>query len=486
MMATPPIMRRQNASGTNLAPGDDRGKVAENLHGSELFKKAAKGPKQLLAMSLLLVLLAVFAEMDTSGIASRQEHIGDEAKLPVGVSLGNNVMMNQTTSLSSSPDTQSQSTPHSQSSTNAKAVIAYAVTITGCPPDASRFHFLDAAGVLARSIHLQSIRHPGSQSSYDYRLFAFVHKDAMECAPTLKHFNYTILPKSIPVNISAIRSKDLRMRTESGRGCCGKGGEFIKLYSLTLTDFPVVVHLDVDCLILKPMDDLFDILLTKNGNSIKRIPHAQHKSDQIRTYPVETFFTRDYFLGRPRWPVKFFGVQAGFWIVKPNLQAFEEIKLLILNGTFHSGWQDHTEYFPNHYGSPRMSGTLNWYYSHLHPTQKVELNRCYFNQMADTPLDYSWCKKLPRGCQNCAATDLKEVYSAHFTSMCTKPWQCQKQLASPLCQGLHDAWHRVRVDLESSLSGLRKQHDADVVGASFYAGHCKADGTYSPLSTSIK
>ena len=232
-VATPPIMRRQHASGTNIATGDGRGKVAENLQGSELFKKAAKRPKQLLAMSLLLVLLAVFAEIDTSGIASRQEYVGDEAKLPAGVSLGNNVIMNQTTSLSSSPDTQSQFT-QSQSSTttssyhkDAKAVIAYAVTITGCPSDASRFHFLDAAGVLARSIHLQSIRHPGSQSSYDYHLFAFVHKDAMECAPTLKHFNYTILPKSIPVNISAIRSKDLRMRTESGRGCCGKGGEFI-------------------------------------------------------------------------------------------------------------------------------------------------------------------------------------------------------------------------------------------------------------------
>ena len=42
-------------------------------------------------------------------------------------------------------------------------------------------------------------------------------------------------------------------------GCCGDK-EFLKLYSYTLVDYPIVVQLDLDSLIVQPLDDLFDAM----------------------------------------------------------------------------------------------------------------------------------------------------------------------------------------------------------------------------------
>ena len=44
----------------------------------------------------------------------------------------------------------------------------------------------------------------------------------------------------------------------------------MKLYSYLLFDYPVVVHLDLDTLVLRPMDDLFDFMVLIHNISHRR------------------------------------------------------------------------------------------------------------------------------------------------------------------------------------------------------------------------
>jgi hypothetical protein len=41
-------------------------------------------------------------------------------------------------------------------------------------------------------------------------------------------------------------------------GCCG-ADEFIKLWAYTLTEYHKIVHLDMDTVIFRNIDDIFDI-----------------------------------------------------------------------------------------------------------------------------------------------------------------------------------------------------------------------------------
>ena len=77
--------------------------------------------------------------------------------------------------------------------------------------------------------------------------------------------------------------------------------EYLKLYSYLLLDYPVVVHLDLDTLVLKPMDDVFDIMTDPLYNRIKFKHHSMWKEEEGRNGLVDFVFTRDYNM------VRFFG-----------------------------------------------------------------------------------------------------------------------------------------------------------------------------------
>ena len=72
--------------------------------------------------------------------------------------------------------------------------------------------------------------------------------------------------------------------------------ELVKLEALTFTDYPVVVHLDLDVVLLKPFDALFDVMLDETGDISK---YRQTLGNTLmwpnRTLPerVDAFFTRD-------------------------------------------------------------------------------------------------------------------------------------------------------------------------------------------------
>jgi len=151
---------------------------------------------------------------------------------------------------------------------NNKPVIAYVVTITGCG-DQKRYSREQAMGlitqgaaVLRHSIHLAH-----SQSNrYDYQMYALIHPSAKECSSAVSQLGYTTLIRNTPFDRKEIKKEFLREHIDRA-SCCGEK-EYIKLYAYTLVQHPVAVVLDLDSLVLRPLDDLFDAMVLDDGGDV--------------------------------------------------------------------------------------------------------------------------------------------------------------------------------------------------------------------------
>lgn len=385
---------------------------------------------------------------------------------------------------------------HLDSSYADAPTIAYAVSLTSC--EESTPSLIDGAAVLAHSIHLSSVRNPFSSSKYDYKMYAIVHDSAMACKPILEKLGYHVKQVDVPVPVADIQGDFLRENVHQN-GCCGEL-EFIKLWAYTLIDHPYVVHLDLDTVVLKPMDELFDAATSGDRNLLDasamwprdRYLTGNDGTSKGSTQPINAFFTRDYNMrSAGKRPV---GVQGGFLVLRPSMQVFEEFQDIIRKGDFRqgSGWGG-KGYGP-FYGSMTFQGIIPYYYDELHPGTAVELNRCIYNQMADNPRDKRTVNDVVSGkcrdgrvdCEDCRVRNIDDIVTAHFT-LCQKPWHClphdQDMLQHRLCRQLFGEWYRIRADLEQP-----NVHDGVVVGEGtfqpdHFRGFCKGSGKkgYIPL-----
>jgi len=338
-------------------------------------------------------------------------------------------------------------TPQSLSSgtgPNAKATIAYAISLTGC--DGDGLH-VQGAAVLGHSIRLNSAANPQSTSQYGYKLFVFVHPDAVTCAKPFGDVGFEILIRETPVNVTDIRGEFLRTHVHK-IGCCGEK-EYLKLYSYQMTEYPVVVHFDMDCLLLRPLDDLFDAIIEgPHSASAKSLPVM---FDDPLPEKIDAFFTRDYNMIKPG--KKYPGFQGGFLVVRPSQEVFQEYREVILEGDFigGAGWNGT---FGGYWGAQQIQGLCSFYYDGIHPGTAVELNRCYYNQMVDSPVaeETGKCRDGKEECQDCRETKVVNIFSAHFTQDCGKPWECRSNL-KPLCRDLVKAWHAMRRNWDNFTSG---------------------------------
>lgn len=226
------------------------------------------------------------------------------------------------------------------------ATIGYAITVSGCPKnDLEGFGagISDGAAVLKHSIHLNSIRNPESGSRYDYKMYALVHTEAEHCARSaLEPLGYEILLRDVPVPLDEIEGKFLREKVPSN-GCCGEK-EFVKLWAYTLTEHPAVVHLDLDTLVLKPMDRLYDVMINgppkDGGNGGIDVAFGDPLVSPTATAgtSIDAFFTRDYNMAHRG--MKHAGVQGGFLVLRPSLDVYNEFVSIIRKGDFRngSGW----------------------------------------------------------------------------------------------------------------------------------------------------
>lgn len=283
-------------------------------------------------------------------------------------------------------------------------------------------------------------------------MYAIVHPSALSCAQPLEQLGFTILQREVFVAVNDIEGEFLRTKITTN-GCCGEK-ELIKLEAYTLTQHPVVVHLDLDVLVIRDMDEVFDFML---ASPTPRTPLA---SFQWPNTPipeqVNAFFTMDYNMVSPH--AKYKPVQGGFLVIRPDQTVYEEFRQIVKKGDFRQGhgWGGEVGPF---YGSMTFQGLIPYYYNYLHPGQSIELNRCIYNQMCDNPrtgrtvndVVSGDCRTGETECEDCRNRSVDDIVTTHYT-LCQKPWFCvphtQDMIQHRLCRKLVHAWFAVRSDLE--------------------------------------
>ena len=113
-----------------------------------------------------------------------------------------------------------------------------------------------------------------------------------------------------------------------------------------------------------------------------------------------------------------------------------------------------------YYGEGTIQGLASYYYSEFAKHRSLEVSRCHFNAMVDSPKDdKSQCRTLEAECEDCRRTNLVDIYTAHFT-VCGKPqwcplksnWWNHRMELDPsyleLCMKLFRQWHYVRKTIE--------------------------------------
>ncbi|KAL7514906.1 hypothetical protein ACHAXN_012180 [Cyclotella atomus] len=466
-------------------------------------------------------------------------------------------------------------------------IVAYVVALTKCK---SRSGSLDGAAILLHSIRRNSYGwtslkeqmdeswplYGGNGGRYRYRAYVIVDPEASpndpskkgDCARYLQKLGYIVLHRAPLVPLFPItdefhdmssggneffqnyknsgylgsaratsgpmaRSPDeredtLRIKIHND-GCCGYT-ETLKLHVYGLVEHPLAVHLDLDSLLLRPMDDLFDAMLGETSG--EGLPLAKGPKTKTPDYsrPIDAAFTRDYNQVNAPSPEAQVGYQGGFLAVRPSLEVLERYRDILKRGEFvlnpvaqKRGWGGK---FGAFYGSLTFQGLVPYYYEEVAPKgehNEMELDRCRYNQMADnprkstykfpraTPLDpdamgFRDTKKCRDGREDCSDTDCQRVHpkdtvTTHFT-FCKKPWDCSEGLpgtvADDTCKGLLREWFAIRRELEDwwmllgksgkelsysnskSLTAIQEQRNQAALDG-HYLGYCKFPKEYLNL-----
>ena len=247
-------------------------------------------------------------------------------------------------------------------------------------------------------------------------MIALVHHDAVKCAaPTLKSLGYTVLIWGTPLETKSIDGEYLRHKLQND----GRYGvkEFTKLLAYTLVDYPVVVLLDLDVLVMKQMDNLgvqvgFD-------NPIKSSHYDSSKG-------INSFFTRDYNIADNT--MTHVAAQRGLLVIEPSLLAYDNFLSIIRHGDYRKGARWTGLGYGESPGSTTFQELIPYYYDHFHPGTGIELNRCVYNNIADSPRENNdgsgSCKdghnrsgKIDK-CEDCRSCPIDEVSKKNDHTVC--------------------------------------------------------------------
>mmetsp|Transcript_51565 Transcript_51565/g.124475 ORF Transcript_51565/g.124475 Transcript_51565/m.124475 type:complete len:351 (-) Transcript_51565:13-1065(-) len=341
-------------------------------------------------------------------------------------------------------------------------------------------------------------------------MYILYHPNATECVKPLKDLGFTLIQRDTPVKVEEIAKDDpesfLRERI-SVNGCCGEL-ELIKLEAFKLIQHPVVIHIDLDTLILKPLDGLIDLMIQHDNDGPHhpaqtisgKSPSTSSTTDLLPTmWPekplpehVSLLFTKDYNVVAPKRDDKPY--QGGFFMIKPSIETYNEFVDIVRKGDYHSkkGWGSKVGPF---YGGMTVQGLLPYYYEYIKPGQSVELNRCIVNNMSDKPRledparKISKCRTNEETCEDCRERPADDVMSFHFT-ICQKPWNCLKYKPEGqidrlrlLCREMNRRWYEYRSRLE--ISWGRNGTGPGTFLQDHYRGYCHSSGRngYQAIST---
>ena len=273
--------------------------------------------------------------------------------------------------------------------TNAKKVdgehvttIGYAVSFLQCSSKVTQTSsgtLVDASLILRHSVHTQH-----AKSRYDYKMYALVHPQAVDCSKLLGQVGFQVIVVEPPVLQSEIQGEYLRKSIHK-EWCCG-ADEFIKLHAYDKIPHDVVVHVDIDFAFYKPMDHLFDALVydkdSTQGKAARQTLQLEFPSQALPN-KIDAFITRDWAQVAPsKFPP---GYQAGFLVARRDPSIVTEAVAIIKEGNYTDGWGFGSGWgrlgYGGFIGARAMQGLMAYYYDHIRPNTAVELNQCRFNHM---------------------------------------------------------------------------------------------------------
>lgn len=433
--------------------------------------------------------------------------------------------------------------PAISNATTKLPVVAHVVSLIFCPSSSKTAGFLDALLILKNSLlQVHAPRHLESQ--YQVQMYAIINEEnsCRDYAPQIKRLGYIPIVRKPPVNISAdidididdpvlAQNRKYYKTHVGGENCCG-AHEFLKLYAYTLTEHPVVVHWDVDVLILKPLDVLYDVLLydvgTDRGIAARKKLKTVRNQNTIMSSNFTAAFTRDVTSSTPWNPI--LAMQGGLLAILPDNSVFDEYLSIIKHGNYTPGklgWSGLG--YGGFQGAMAIQGVVAYYYDIKAPFQALELDVCRWNNVV---ADVVWrgpqlykehhgeCRQYPlpgvshqdntpqKGyCEDCRrmGPEMGEVYSVHYTA-CKKPWECT--LPYPRVPGKKRQNHSYRLreltnmttcghyfreyfiqrqEVENRLGARGVQPVAREGGRRYelnsFLGYCKKRSGYQPISS---
>ena len=246
------------------------------------------------------------------------------------------------------------------------------------------------------------------------------------------------------------------------------------------------------------MDAIFDVMLGAKDEATRSLVERE---DPTAKWPdnIEAMITRDY---HSTYPGRNSGFQAGFWVLKPSEEHFDNlinvIKTTQYVGDFspQNGWGG--KGYGGFVGARAMQGLIAYYYDIIVPGTWVELNNCRYNAVMAVVEKKGQCLSRRETCEDCRSTQIEDMYSIHYTA-CRKPWSCiavktqdptndkPRKYSIPVdivhydqCMKAQRVWHQVRSDLEDKLfkltgdEGVKAGQNGDY-NKKFFLGHCSED-----------
>eukprot|EP00611_Tribonema_gayanum_P001806 TRINITY_DN1131_c0_g2_i1.p2 TRINITY_DN1131_c0_g2~~TRINITY_DN1131_c0_g2_i1.p2 ORF type:complete len:346 (-),score=88.04 TRINITY_DN1131_c0_g2_i1:484-1521(-) len=282
-----------------------------------------------------------------------------------------------------------------------RKVVAFAITLTSLSDDEEGAAYIDAIEVLRKSIDLSC-----AHSDYQCKFVALLDPEVpVQRRSLLTAHGWRVLERGLPLDLDTIET-DLRERLKTTTaGCCG-AKELIKLWAFTLTEYHRVIHVDIDAMVLQPLDEWIakdvDLVYTEDA------PMASNKHNMP--------------------------VQGGFLLLRPSLEIFQTLVEIVRKGDFTGdGWnKSGIGWF---WGGDTIQGLLAYYYRAVKPERAFIADPCVVNNML---------------IDDCRTRDPLETYSYHFT-LCQKPWKC---LGEPpdYCRYAWKKWFEIR---DAAIAGLQ-------------------------------
>lgn len=267
--------------------------------------------------------------------------------------------------------------------------IAYAISLRQCRED----YRIDAAVVLQHSIH--GIHQ--KSKTYNYQMVVLVPA-ITACSQLLERVGYqTIVVEPISKNTTE---------------------DILPWHSYRLTNYPVVVHIDVNVAFVNPLDQLYDSMLLKGRSdtpvSIENNARRDNETTPKAPSNIGAYYTRD----------------SNLVVVKPNATVWDELLAMKANLSR-----------PNTRTS--AMGLLIHYYTHVRPARVMELKSCQYHWTENDSNDQ--CSSNRCICR------LSNMTSIQYSPSCN-PWNCTgvEQARSPQCSEVIQYWYSLRRDLEQS------------------------------------